>query len=63
MHDREADATYCPACGAAVIERDWYEILDSKLVRDACAACGTKIAGRFGDAIGTFGRRRMRVVI
>jgi pyruvate formate lyase activating enzyme len=63
VHDREGDQTLCPSCGTAVIERDWYEILDSKLVRNACASCGTTIAGRFGDAVGTFGRRRMRVVI
>lgn len=62
VHDRDGDRTLCPSCGAAVIERDWYEILDSKLVGGACP-CGTKIAGRFGDAIGAFGRKRMRVVI
>jgi pyruvate formate lyase activating enzyme len=63
VHDREADTTYCPACNTAVIERDWYRILDTRLDRDACAKCGTHIAGRFGDAIGNFGPRRMRVVI
>ena len=63
VHDREADATYCPSCRAAVIERDWYEILSARLDRDRCAACGTRIPGRFGDAVGQFGRRRMRVVI
>ncbi len=62
VHDREGDQTLCPSCGAVVIQRDWYEILDSKLARGACT-CGTVIAGRFGDAIGTFGRQRMRVVI
>jgi len=63
VHDREADATYCPSCHAAVIERDWYEILAARLERGACAACGTPIPGRFGAAIGQFGRRRMRVTI
>jgi pyruvate formate lyase activating enzyme len=63
VHDREGDTTHCPGCGAAVVERDWYEILASKLDRDRCAACGTSIAGRFGDTIGSFGRRRMRVVV
>ncbi len=63
VHDRDGDATACPGCGAAVIERDWYEILSSRLRGDCCAACGTRIPGRFGDAVGNFGRRRMRVLI
>jgi pyruvate formate lyase activating enzyme len=71
VHDTEGGTTGCPACGAAVIVRDWYEILSSRLVgargaggaRGACGACGAAIAGRFGDQIGSFGRRRMRVVI
>jgi len=63
VHDREGDATACPGCGAAVIERDWYEILGSRLHGDRCAACDTRIPGRFGEAVGNFGRRRMRVVI
>jgi pyruvate formate lyase activating enzyme len=63
VHDREADATYCPGCNAAVIERDWYEILATRLDGDRCAACGTQIPGRFDGAVGNFGRRRMRVVL
>jgi pyruvate formate lyase activating enzyme len=63
VHDREGDATLCPGCKTAVIERDWYEILGAKLDRSSCAACGTAIAGRFGDTVGSFGRRRMRVVL
>jgi pyruvate formate lyase activating enzyme len=63
VHDREGGTTSCAACGAAVIERDWYQILSSNLVGSACGGCGAAIAGRFGEAIGDFGRRRMRVVI
>jgi pyruvate formate lyase activating enzyme len=72
VHDPEGDATPCPGCGSAVLERDWYEILGSALTLDApgqrpgsahCAACGTHIAGRFGASIGSHGRRRMRVVM
>ena len=63
VHDREGDTTSCPGCGAAVIERDWYDILAARLDGNACAACGTPIPGRFGAAVGQFGRRRMRVVI
>jgi pyruvate formate lyase activating enzyme len=63
VHDREGDTTYCPGCGAAVVERDWYEILSARLQHGTCRACGTAIAGRFGDSVGHFGRRRMRVVL
>ncbi len=63
VHDREGDTTACPSCQTAVIERDWYEILGAQLDRGRCTACGTAIAGRFGDRIGSFGRRRMRVVL
>jgi len=63
VHDREGDRTSCPSCGTAVIERDWYEILSSNLENGKCGGCGTAIAGRFGDSVGNFGRRRMRVVL
>ncbi|HUS27259.1 MAG TPA: AmmeMemoRadiSam system radical SAM enzyme [Kofleriaceae bacterium] len=63
VHDADGDRTICPSCSAAVIERDWYEILSSNLRGGACGTCGTAIAGRFGESIGNFGRRRMRVVL
>ena len=64
VHDREADATYCPGCGTAVVERDWYEILGYRLdARGCCQACGAAIAGRFAAAPGRFGRRRVPVTI
>jgi pyruvate formate lyase activating enzyme len=63
VHDREGDTTSCPSCGAEVIVRDWYEIRSSNLDRGACGSCGTRIAGRFGEAIGRFGRRRFRLQV
>jgi len=64
VHDPEGDATHCPGCGAAVIERDWYEILSYDLAPGgACRRCGARVAGRFGDRAGTWGRRRLRVAI
>ncbi|HET9989941.1 MAG TPA: AmmeMemoRadiSam system radical SAM enzyme [Kofleriaceae bacterium] len=64
VHDQEGDQTLCPGCGTAVISRDWYEILDAQLTpKGACAQCGTQIPGRFGEAIGNFGRKRMRVLV
>jgi pyruvate formate lyase activating enzyme len=63
VHDADGDTTLCPSCSAAVIERDWYEILATNLKGSACGSCGTPIAGRFTDTIGTWGRKRMRVVV
>jgi pyruvate formate lyase activating enzyme len=63
VHDREGDTTTCPSCNTAVIERDWYEILQSKLNKGSCSSCGATIAGRFGDTVGSYGRKRMRVVL
>ena len=40
---------------------DWFEILAARLERGACAACGTPIAGRFGETVGHFGRRPIRL--
>jgi pyruvate formate lyase activating enzyme len=63
VHDPSGDVTLCPACGEAVIERDWYEILGSKMNGGACGACGAPIPGRFGERVGRWGRRRLRVAI
>jgi pyruvate formate lyase activating enzyme len=47
VHDREGQTTFCPGCGAKVIERDWFAVTAARLRDGACAACGTPIAGRF----------------
>jgi pyruvate formate lyase activating enzyme len=49
VRDPEGQTTYCPACGAAVIDRDGFAVRATRLVRGACAACGAPIAGRFGE--------------
>jgi len=64
VHDREGDTTSCHSCGAEVLVRDWYEILDAKLgPGGTCSSCGTAIPGRFGERVRGFGRRRMRLVM
>jgi pyruvate formate lyase activating enzyme len=64
VHDREGDTTFCPGCRAALIERDWYEILAYRLADDGrCPHCGTAIAGRFGKYQGAFGARRIPVAM
>ena len=47
VHDAAGQTTYCPSCGEAVIERDWHAVRQVRMRGSACAACGTRIAGRF----------------
>lgn len=60
VHDRDGDTTFCPGCHAALIVRDWYEILHYELGEDGrCPHCGSLLAGRFGGFTRPFGARRM----
>ena len=64
VHDAEGGTTTCGACGAAVIIRDWYRILEYRVdERGHCRSCGAAIDGRFGSRVGTFGPRRIPVVV
>ena len=64
VHHPESDTTRCPSCGKALIVRDWYAILSYELTPEGtCPDCGTAIAGRFGSAPGSWGRRRLPVHI
>jgi len=46
VFDDEGQTTYCPACGAAVIQRSWHDILEYRLIGNRCP-CGEPIPGRF----------------
>ena len=61
VHDPDGGSTFCPGCGKRVIERDWYDLGEYHIRDGACAFCGTKIAGHFENAPGTWGSRRMPV--
>lgn len=62
IHDRETQSTYCHACGARLIGRDWYVLSDWGLSEDgACAQCGTPCAGVFEAAAGAWGPQRQPV--
>lgn len=66
VHDVPGGTTSCPGCHAALVERDWYELLSYRLdthagARATCPHCGTPIAGRFGSLSRGFGRRRIPV--
>jgi pyruvate formate lyase activating enzyme len=62
VHNTDGDTTLCPQCGAALIVRDWYLILDYRLdAAGHCPECGSAIAGRYAATCGHFGRQRIPV--
>jgi len=62
VHDTDGDTTFCHACGAPAIVRDWYEIRSWNLDDDGCcAACHARCSGRFDGPPGRWGRRRQPV--
>jgi len=60
--DRDGDTTFCPACGGAVVVRNWYDLICYEL-DDAgrCTNCGHRIAGVFDGPAGNWGRQRRPV--
>jgi pyruvate formate lyase activating enzyme len=62
VHDPRGGSTWCHACGALLIERDWYCLGHWGLTQDGrCAACGTPCAGVFHEGPGHWGARRLPV--
>ena len=64
IRDRTGQSTSCHGCGSLLIERDGYELgrwaLDEA---GRCAACGTAIPGVFEARPGSWGARRLPVVL
>lgn len=63
VYDVERQSTYCPACQAVLIERDWFELGVYRMKGSSCSFCGCEIAGVFDAYKGNWGRRRLPVVI
>jgi AmmeMemoRadiSam system radical SAM enzyme/AmmeMemoRadiSam system protein B/AmmeMemoRadiSam system protein A len=63
VQDREHGSTHCHHCGKLIIERDWYQLGAYRLKGGRCAYCNARIPGRFADAPGNWGRRRLPVRI
>lgn len=62
VHDPEGGTTFCHVCGAALIVRDWFEIVSWHLTADGrCPACGAACAGVFDGSPGDWGARRLPV--
>ncbi len=63
VHDPERQQTYCPGCGRAVIRRMGYTVEGFDIHDGCCIHCRSPIAGRFDDAAGAWGNRRMPIRI
>lgn len=62
VHDRDGSSTWCPGCGALLVERDWYELGGWHLTDDGrCVSCDYALPGRFDGPPGSWGRRRVPV--
>ncbi len=61
IHDQKTGSTYCPSCNSCIIERNWYELGDYHIRNGRCKFCDTKIAGKFLDKAGTWGRKRQAI--
>ena len=61
VNDPEGQSTYCHACAALLVERDWYELGAWNLADGCCAACQEPCAGVFETRPGTWGSRRLPV--
>ncbi len=64
VHDRTGQSTWCHACGALLIERDWYDLGEWGLDEAACCRrCGTRLPGVLEATAGHWGARRLPVAI
>jgi pyruvate formate lyase activating enzyme len=45
VSDAEGQTTFCPGCGAVLIERDWHSVRRNRLRGGACPDCGARIPG------------------
>jgi len=62
VHDKQAESTYCHACGELLIGRDWYVLSDWNLNAEGCCRfCGAKCAGLFNARPGSWGAKRQAV--
>lgn len=59
--DVHRQSTYCPACNALLIERDWYDIGEYHLKQNRCGFCGEGIVGQFAEQPSHWGTRRVPV--
>ncbi len=61
VFDPEGQSTYCHACGALLVERDWYRLGAYRLRDGRCPDCETVLPGVFPGSAGGWGARRRPV--
>jgi pyruvate formate lyase activating enzyme len=62
VHDEEGGSTFCHACGAKLIGRDWYVLTGWNLTPDGCCrSCGAACSGVFEGPPGRWGAKRLPV--
>jgi pyruvate formate lyase activating enzyme len=62
VDDATGGNTWCSGCGACLIERRGYAVVEYRIGGDgACHSCGMQVPGRFGKRAGTWGNRRLPV--
>ncbi|WP_460495908.1 AmmeMemoRadiSam system radical SAM enzyme [Glycomyces tarimensis] len=62
VHDSEGQTTTCPACGEALVVRDWYRIKRFALSNSGhCSFCGADLPGVFEGPAGDWGPRRQPI--
>jgi pyruvate formate lyase activating enzyme len=63
-YDPEGQSTYCHACQAVLVGRDWYQLTRWNLAADGhCSCCGMPCPGVFEGSPGLWGRQRRRVMV
>jgi pyruvate formate lyase activating enzyme len=64
VHDPEADSTRCAVCKTLLIGRDWYRLTHWSLsAHGGCPVCGTPCAGIWEEVPGTWGPRRLPILM
>jgi len=64
VHDPDGQTTSCPSCGEPVVVRDWYVMKSYRLTDSGeCASCGGAVAGVYDGPVGTWGARRLPILI
>jgi pyruvate formate lyase activating enzyme len=62
VRDESGSSTYCHACGARLIGRDWYRLTAWNLTPDGrCRQCSAACPGHFEPESGHWGQRRQPV--
>ncbi|MFG1929119.1 AmmeMemoRadiSam system radical SAM enzyme [Mycobacterium sp. NPDC048908] len=64
VHDRAGGTTVCPGCGSPAVVRDWYAMRHYGLTDSGrCRRCDTQLPGVYDGPVGSWGARRLPVVV